>query len=53
MIQEISRAKTKEAEWLTKATSIYLIRETTKSVYGVETGNYQRVKINFYSGECL
>ena len=37
---------------LNKAVNLVLVRDTTKNIFGVDTGNYEQVIIKFYIGAC-
>jgi len=40
-------------KWLDKGASIILVRNLTTNLYGVDTGEKQKIYIKFYNGECL
>ena len=40
-------------KWLDKGASIILVRNTTLNLFGVDTGEKQKIYIKFYNGECL
>lgn len=42
-----------KSKWLDKSANIILVRDTTMNLFGVDTGEKQKIYIKFYNGECL
>lgn len=42
-----------KSKWLDKSANIILVRDTTMNLFGVDTGEKQKIYVKFYNGECL